>query len=91
MSASISAALPHPPPPARADVADTQVASQLEGLQRTYQADLNQGQSPGALASLAKQIDDAAKTLGLGADLPQSIGPAPTPTPSTGARIDIHA
>ncbi len=98
MSEPISTTLPHPPPPARADVADTQIAANLAGLQRAYQSAVNNGESSGSLSALAKQITDAAKALGLSADLPRSnppataATPAPPPPPAlTSSKVDVHA
>ena len=42
----------------------------LAKMLRTYQDDLNRGQSASSLKSLAKQITDAAKTLGQNVKLP---------------------
>src|SRR5271165_5657175 len=43
----------------------------LARLLRTYTADLQRGQLPSQLTSLAKQIADAAKTLGQSVTLPK--------------------
>ena len=57
--------------PSQASAVDrTKQQAALAKMLRTYQNDLNHGQSASSLKSLAKQIADAAKALGQNVALP---------------------
>ena len=62
----------HPPPPARADAASTQVASELSGLRHAYQTAIDKGRSAAALQTMGKDITLAAEQLGLSDKLPKA-------------------
>ncbi len=72
----------------------------LAKLLRTYQADIDKGQSAESLKALAKQIKDTAKLLGQNVSLPQaassstssvSSAPAPAAETSDASKVDIKA
>jgi hypothetical protein len=57
---------------ATASVATAKERALLAKLLRTYQTDINKGQSADSLKSLAKQITDTAKLLGQNVSLPKA-------------------
>jgi|SRR5271157_2075423 len=59
----------------------------LARLLRTYTADLQRGQLPSQLTSLAKQITDAAKALGQTVTLPKP----PAPSEPSGDSVSVPA
>ena len=62
----------HAEPATTSNLAAAKERAQLATLLKTYQSDLNKGQSAGALKPLANQIAAAAKSLGQKFTLPQA-------------------